>query len=164
MSLARPHMAILIAAASLVSSEFVSCGRARAELGGAFASVQTDSHRMGARMASVDMGRYTHHALTRGNGGIVHELTNADGQVFAVMWSGPGKPDLRAMLGKYFAALQSASGTNGRALHSRRRPAQVNRPDVQIQTAGHMGWFRGVAFVPALAPAGFTAGDLPEEP
>ena len=158
-SLACSRLTLLVVAAALASSS-----RAPAELGGAFATVQTDSHRMGARMASADMGRYTRHVLTRGNGGTVHELTNAAGQVFAVTWSGPGKPDLRAVLGRYFTAFQSASGTPGRTMHALRRPAQVNRSGVQIQTGGHMGWFRGVAFVPALAPSGFVAGDLPQEP
>lgn len=148
----------------LVGGALLSAGQASAELGGPLSSVQRDGSRMGARLASVGMGRYTRHALTRANGGTVHELTNANGQVFAVTWSGPGKPDLRSVLGSYFAAFQAANGSTGRTLHSLRRPPQVNRPDLQIQTAGHMGWFRGVAFIPSLAPAGFTASDLPREP
>lgn len=134
---------------------------AQAELGGSVAGVRGEAARMNARVASVSMGRYTRHELTRANGGSVREFTNASGQVFAVTWSGPGKPDLRTLLGSHFAALQ-ASSARGRAAHALRRPPQVSQADLQIQTAGHMGWFHGVAFIPSLAPAGFSTADLPQ--
>ncbi len=118
---------------------------------------------MGARVASTPMGRYARHDLTRVNGAMVHELTNADGQVFAVTWSGPGKPDLRSLLGRYFETFQAANATGGRTMRALRRPQQVSQADLQIQTGGHMGWFHGVAFIPSLAPAGFSANDLPQE-
>ncbi len=132
---------------------------AHAELGGSAANVRGEAARMNARVAAVSMGRYTRHELTRANGGSVREFTNAGGQVFAVTWSGPGKPDLRSLLGRHFAALQ-ASSARGRAAHALRRPPQVSQGDLQIQTAGHMGWFHGVAFIPSLAPAGFAPADL----
>lgn len=134
---------------------------AQAGLGGPVTSVRGEAARMNARVASVSMGRYTRHDLTRANGGSVREFANAGGQVFAVTWSGPGKPDLRTLLGGHFAALQ-ASSARGRAAHALRRPPQVNAADLQIQTAGHMGWFHGVAFIPSLAPAGFSTADLPQ--
>lgn len=136
---------------------------AHAELGGSLSTVASDGGRMGARTHAVTMGKYVRHELTRVNGGTVRELTNADGQVFAVTWSGPGKPDLRAVLGRYFATFQSANAATGRTMHALRRPPQVAQSDLQIQTGGHMGWFHGVAFIPSLAPAGFSAGDLAQE-
>jgi hypothetical protein len=140
-------------------------GRAQAELGGPASTIRTDGARMQARMVATDMGGYALHTLTRANGGTVHELTNAEGQVFAVTWSGPGKPDLRSLLGRYFDTFQTANTASGRGLRSPlRRPPQVSQPDLQIQTAGHMGWFRGVAFIPSLAPAGFSVNNLPVEP
>ena len=147
----------------VVGAFLVLVGHAHAELGGPLASVAADSGRMGARMASTKMDSYTRHELTRGNGGAVREFTNADGKVFAVTWSGPGKPDLRSLLGGSFETFQAAHGAVGRSLHALRRPAQVNQPDLQIQTGGHMGWFRGVAFIPSLAPAGFSTLELSQE-
>lgn len=138
-------------------------GLAHAELGGSIASVGADRARMGATMVSASAGNYTRHALTRPNGGLVHELTNAAGQVFAVTWSGPGKPDLRSLLGTHFDAFQAANGVTRTPIRSLRRPPQVDQPDLRIQTEGHMGWFRGVAFIPSLAPPGFAVGDLSEE-
>ncbi len=149
---------------SIAGILFLAAG-AQAELGGPFASVKADGGRMGARMASRSMRGYARHDLTRGNGGLVHEFTNASGQVFAVTWSGPGKPDLRSVLGRYFATYQASGGGGiGRARRALRRPAQVDQADLQIQTAGHMGWFHGVAYIPSLAPAGFSTADLPVQP
>lgn len=133
---------------------------AHAELGGTASGVQADGARMGIRTASVAMGGYSRHEITRTNGGVVREFTNAKGQVFAITWSGPGKPDLRTLLGRYFTTLQASGGTIGRTMHSLRRPAQVNQPDLQIQTGGHMGWFHGVAFIPSLAPNGYATSNL----
>jgi hypothetical protein len=137
---------------------------ASAKLGGAVSSVTADRGRMAVRMNSVAMGRYTRHDLTRANGGLVHEFTNADGKVFAVTWSGPGKPDLSTLLGPYFSTFQANSIATARQMHALRRPPQVAQRDLQIQAGGHMGWFHGVAFVPSLAPAGFSVDDLAVQP
>ena len=118
-------------------------------------------------MTATAMRGYARHDLTRGNGGLVHEFANPAGQVFAVTWSGPGKPDLRALLGRYFPDFQAAAtrgGPGGRGMRALRRPVQVDAADLQIQTAGHMGWFHGVAYIPSLAPAGFSTADLPVRP
>ncbi|MEO6214551.1 MAG: DUF2844 domain-containing protein [Sphingomonas sp.] len=141
---------------------------AHAELGGSAASVQADGAHIGTRMVSKAIGNYSRHDITRANGGVVREFTNAKGQVFAITWSGPGKPDLRTLLGRHFAALQASGqasgGTIGRTMHSLRRPLQVSQRDLQIQTSGHMGWFSGVAFIPSLAPSGYSTSDLAQEP
>lgn len=158
--LARRHGLLLLLSMAALP------GAACAELGGTTASVQADGAQMKARIASAAMGGYTRHTLTRDNGGAVHEFTNAHGQVFAVTWSGPGKPDLRALLGRYFTTFQASGGrgAGGRRLHAPRRPVQVAQSDLQIQTGGHMGFFHGVAFIPSLAPAGFSTASLPEQP
>ena len=153
-----------------ILSVTISCGwflgavAAQAELGGPLASVASDGYRMGAKIVSAAVGSYTRHDITQTNNGMVHEFTNGSGQVFAVTWQGPGKPDLRLLLGPYFIALQTDSAAALRATHALRRPPQVNRSDLQIQTGGHMGWFHGVAFIPSLAPADFAAADLARQP
>jgi hypothetical protein len=137
---------------------------AHAGLGGSVASVHADGARIGSAVAAVSAGHFTRYALSRPNGGSVRELANPAGQVFAVSWSGPGKPDLRALLGDYFPALQAAHASPGRALHGFRRPPPTGGGDLQIQESGHMGWFRGIAYIPSLAPPGFSADDLAQEP
>ena len=131
---------------------------ASAELGGAMTGVQVDRAHLNARLQSMPSGSHTIHRMTLPNGGAVKEFTNASGRVYAVTWSGPGKPDLRSLLGGYFARFQA---DNARiSPRARRRPPQVNRPELVIQTGGHMGYFWGVAFVPTLAPADFSVTDL----
>jgi hypothetical protein len=132
---------------------------AQAELGGTLASVEVDRGRMAARVAHLPQTGFTRHVLTRPNGGIVHELTNAQGQVFAVSWSGPGKPNLSTLLGRYAAAL-APNPAIGRSLHAFRRPVAVSQPGLQLVSEGHMGWFHGAAVVPSLAPNGFSVADL----
>ncbi len=151
----RTGLALGIAALSLPAC-------AHAELGGSLAGVRADGARMNALIASVSAGAFSRHELTRTNGGKVREFANAKGQVFAVTWSGPGKPDLRTLLGRYFTTFQANSVATARMMHSLRHPPQVARPDLQIVTGGHMGWFHGVAFIPSLAPAGFSPADLPQ--
>lgn len=134
---------------------------AMAELGGPSTAVQGDQSHMRAQLRTVQLGNHTRHELTLPNGGTVHEFTNGLGQIFAITWYGPGKPDLRSLLGPYFGAFQAASSPDGgRHSHFRRRPVAVNRSDIQIQAGGHMGYFWGVAYLPALAPAGFSISDL----
>ena len=137
---------------------------AHAELGGDRAGVQADGARIGSRVVSLAQANFMRHDLTRANGALVHEFTNASDQVFAVTWSGPGKPDLRSLLGRYFTpfqvAAQTAGGASARPMHGLRRPLLLNQSDLQIQTSGHMGWFSGVAFIPSLAPSGFAITDL----
>lgn len=158
LSLRRFHFALAASAGLFAATA------AEAELGGPAASVSVDSVRMNTRITTMTVGSYTRHDLTRVNDGMVHEFANASGQVFAVTWSGPGKPDLRTLLGPYFATLQASNATNGAALHALRRPPQVAQVDLQIQTGGHMGWFHGVAFVPSLAPPDFSPADLMPAP
>lgn len=151
-------------AAAIAACVLAPPGAAQAGLGGPLASVRADQGRMNAQMSSTSMGGFVRHELTRANGGQVREFTNAAGQVFAVTWAGPGKPDLRALLGEHFAQFQAANGANGRFVRALRRPPQVDAPDLQIQAGGHMGWFHGAALVPSLAPPGFSAASLQREP
>jgi hypothetical protein len=133
---------------------------APAALGGKLASVQDDVAHVGGTLATHAMSGYARHDLGRRNSGAVHEFTNAQGKVFAVTWSGPGKPDLRQLLGSYFSEMQVAGASNGRRTHALRRPTVIDRSGVRIVQSGHMGWFRGVAYIPALAPAGFDPNSL----
>jgi len=130
-----------------------------AALGARDITINTEQAQTRAQLHSFRLPSHMRYELTMPNGGAVHEFANASGQIFAVTWSGPGKPDLRTLLGPHFVRLQEASGV-GRGGHVLRRPAQVNLADLQIQTGGHMGYFWGVAYLPALAPPGFSPSSL----
>jgi len=130
---------------------------ALAALGQSYASVETDRARFAAKANVVAASDHTIHALSLANGGVTKEFTRSDGVVFAVSWHGPGKPDLRQLLGGYFDAFQSDNPTlHG---HRTRRPPAVNRSDFQLRSGGHPGAFWGVALLPQLAPAGFSVAE-----
>lgn len=137
---------------------FIWNSAAIAALGAHASTINSEKAQARAQVQSFKMPDHMRYELVLPNGGSVHEFANAAGDIFAVTWSGPGKPDLRTLLGGHFGRLQEASGV-GRA-RMLRQPAQVNRADIQIQTGGHMGYFWGVAYLPSLAPAGFSTSSL----
>lgn len=85
------------------------------------------------------------HALPSGT--VVHEYADASGQVFAVSWAGPFKPDLKLLLGRHFDRLAAGVGERSRL--------DVTTGALVIQSGGHMGAFEGRAWLPARLPAGF---------
>jgi hypothetical protein len=134
-------------------------GVAWASLGGSADSVTTDQSRMAVRQHSVAaVGAGARHTLSLSNGGEVREYVNASGVVYAVRWSGPGKPDLESLLGGHFATFQSDNA--GGARHGLRRPPQVSRSNLKVLTGGRPGAFWGYAWLPQNAPAGFDPASL----
>jgi hypothetical protein len=131
---------------------------AHAFLGGAYSSVAADRAHLAARLQSTAAATHTLHTLTLANGGMVHEFSRPDGAVFAVTWRGPGRPDLRQLLGEHFATMQ-ADNANRRG-RLRRMPLIVNRSNLVVLTGGHSGAFWGLAFLPQSAPAGFSPSQL----
>jgi hypothetical protein len=136
----------------------VAASPALAALGGAYASVATDRAHFAARVVSTSAATHTVHALTLPNGGTVKEFTRPDGTVFAVTWSGRGRPDLRQLLGPWFDVMQADNAARTGPPH--RRPLSVSRSTFVLQSGGHSGAFWGKALLPNLAPAGFSANDL----
>jgi len=131
---------------------------ARAALGHAYVSVEIDRAALGATVTSVSAGAYTIHTLALANHGVVKEFTRADGTVFAVAWQGPGRPDLRQLLGEHFDTVQADNAA--RVGRRTGRPLSVNRTDLVVTTGGHSGAFWGVALIPQLQPAGFSVSSL----
>ncbi|MBE7942836.1 DUF2844 domain-containing protein [Ramlibacter aquaticus] len=84
------------------------------------------------------------------DGTVINEFAGADGQVFALSWQGPVKPDLRALLGPRFQAFLARAGRP-------RGPgaAHVTTQDFVVSSSGHMGAFQGAAWIPSRLPAGF---------
>ncbi|WOD18730.1 DUF2844 domain-containing protein [Paraburkholderia kirstenboschensis] len=76
--------------------------------------------------------------------------------VFAVTWDGPVRPNMRALLGSYFANYVAAgqSGVRGSG------PLIEGNDDFHIESAGRLGRFFGMAWVPRLMPTGVRPGDL----
>jgi hypothetical protein len=131
---------------------------AHASLGGGRDSVEADRAHLAARASATAAASHTVNVLTQPNGEVIREFTRGDGVVFAVTWRGPARPDLRQLLGSRFETMQA---DNVRAGGRRtRRPLAVRRPDFQMTSGGHSGAFWGTAYLPALAPPGFSVADL----
>jgi hypothetical protein len=90
------------------------------------------------------------------NGVTIREYVLPANIVFAVKWNGPIRPDMTALLGSYFpnfvnAGQNRATGTG---------PLIDGNDDFRIESAGRMGRFSGMAWLPRLMPAGLRPGDL----
>ena len=90
------------------------------------------------------------------NGTTVREYV-ANGVVFAVSWTGPFLPDLRTLLGQQFTTLTSETARRPKAGNSQVR---IVRPDVTIESTGHMRAYSGRAWVTSLLPAGFDTDEI----
>ena len=147
-----------LASAAAAAAIFAAASSAHAFLGGGYATVTADRAHMAARLQTSAAATHTLHQLTLANGGVVKEFSRPDGTIFAVTWRGPGRPDLRQLLGDHFSTLQADNARHpGRP---RRLPLMVNRSDFVVQTGGHPGAFWGVAYLPQAAPSGFSPSEL----
>ncbi len=147
-----------LGAMTLLAGLALAATPAEAALGHAYGSVETDRAALGASLKSTSAGTYTVHTLALANQGVVKEFTRPDGTVFAVAWKGSARPDLHQLLGEHFDTVQADNAARvGRHM---RRPLSVNRSDLVVASGGHSGAFWGLAVIPQLQPAGFSAANL----
>jgi hypothetical protein len=125
-----------------------------AALGGDETSVQNDRAHMRAALLGIRRAeRYTVHEMQESSGTKVREYVSTTGTVFGVAWDGPWQPDLRQVLGTYFAQyVQTASATRTR--RPGHGPLLIQEPGLVVQLSGHPRAFAGRAYVPALLPQG----------
>ena len=128
---------------------------ALAELGGDEASVQVDQAHIQAIRHIARGDAYNVHEMRDPTGNVVREFVSPAGKVFAVSWEGSTLPDLRQLLGPYFAHLEKAQ-INRRS----RGPLAIHEPGLVLYSGGHMRAFVGVAYVPELVPQGVAAESI----
>jgi Protein of unknown function (DUF2844) len=126
-----------------------------AALGGTADSIEADRISMKGLTRPIAGGLQTHE-LQLPSGTIVTEYLGSTGLVYAVTWRGPVLPDLRQVLGNYFANYQSAAANPT----IRHRLVRVSSTDIVIESSGKMRAFVGRAWVPALLPSGVTPADI----
>ena len=90
------------------------------------------------------------------NGVTIREYVLSANVVFAVTWDGPVRPNMRALLGSYFTNYVAAGQTGVRGSG----PLIEGNDDFRIESAGRLGNFSGMAWLPRLLPAGVRPGDL----
>jgi hypothetical protein len=135
-----------------------SAGGSWARLGGGFDSVVADSTHLAARLTSTAVAGRQIHRLTLINGAVRKEFAADGGAVFAISWSGRSKPDLRQLLGPYFASFQSRTATvSGRRI---RRALVARQSDLVVYSGGANGAFWGYAYLPKALPGDFALSEL----
>lgn len=125
-------------------------------LGGAATPVATDQPERVVVRRAVPARGYSVQEIKTADGTVVREYVSAEGKVFGVAWNGPIMPDLKQLFGDYFPTFQSEAQARGSA----RGPLRINRPDLVIESGGHMRAFSGRAYLPQLLPAGVTAAEI----
>ncbi len=144
-------LARALLAASIVSCSCLVAARdAHATLGGDVASVVSNEQHLVATRQVVKLASGERHELQLPSGIVVHEYVSPAGAVYAITWHGPRKPDLRELLGPYFAQLAQRS-SQARLGHHR---MLLEGNDLVIRSSGHRGTSSGRAWVPSLVPAG----------
>ncbi|HEY2864677.1 MAG TPA: DUF2844 domain-containing protein [Casimicrobiaceae bacterium] len=129
--------------------------RAQAALGESAASMPVDQARMEATLRTVPSAKFTVHEM-KAAGATVREYVSPAGLVFGVAWEGPTLPDLRQLLGSYFAPYLDAMS----ARHARRAPVTIDLPGLVVHSSGHMRSFAGQAYLPQSVPPGVVAEDV----
>jgi hypothetical protein len=133
-------------------------GRAVAELGGDVTTVAADRQQMqGAKRSVRRAENYAVHEYEAQSGSVVREYVSPAGTVFGVAWQGRTIPDLRQLLGAYYAPYEQAVAT-GSVRH--RGPLLIQEPGLVVQSGGHMRSYSGWAYVPDLLPAGVRAEEI----
>ena len=152
-----PKLARTVAAAAAAFLWLAGAPReARATLGGDFASVVANHEHLGGTRNALVLPVGERHDLQLTSGILVREYLSPAGSVYAVTWRGPRVPNLRELLGPYFAELSRRNARGG--LHS----MTFTGGDVVVQSSGHGRTFAGRAWVPSLVPSGIRANRLPE--
>jgi Protein of unknown function (DUF2844) len=123
-----------------------------AVLGQSAASISSDQQHLGGERRSIAADAFSVEEITSASGTVVREFVSPGGQVFAVAWRGPVRPDLRQLLGEHFAAFERAAAAPG---HGRRALA-VRTDALVVESGGHVRDFRGRAYLPALMPEGVS--------
>jgi len=145
----------------LLPAAALSCHASLGRAPTAFPDAVTNAVRAHALAASGAAGAsaagYSVNSSVLANGSTVREYVGADGLVFAVSWNGPFLPDLRTLLGEHFAAMTAEAARHPKAGHSQ---LHVERPEVSIESTGHMRAYAGRAWINARLPAGFTVQDI----
>jgi hypothetical protein len=143
----------LTKASVLCAGLLVLHGSVWAALGENEASIASEQKLTKASQRVVDSRQYSLHEIQLDSGTLVREYVSPKGIVFAVAWQGPFLPDLRQLLGKYFAAYTDAARNNPAG----RGPLQIDGPELVVQSGGRLRAFSGRAYLPREIPENFSS-------
>ncbi|MBZ5514013.1 MAG: DUF2844 domain-containing protein [Acidobacteriia bacterium] len=119
-----------------------------ATLGEYEASVSSDQQYLRGKLQTTPRQGYTLHRIASADGTVVREYISPAGLVFGISWQSVTMPNLRQLMGSYYAQFQQASQSRVR----RRGPFVVRTDQLVVESGGHMRAFHGRAYVPNLLP------------
>jgi hypothetical protein len=129
-----------------------------ASLGGDAVEIGADQQAVHASLSVKATALYNVQELSTESGMRIREYVNARGKIFAVAWSGPIPPDLRQLLGPYYAEYTSALlKLQPLGVH---RALRISTPTLAVELDGHMRAHSGRAYLPLLIPAGVPMAEL----
>ena len=130
---------------------------ARAALGGPREDLLRDAAALQTpRVTITSRERYDVHEMSSADGTTVRAYVQPGGRVFAVTWSGRVQPDLRVLLGAYYARYLEAA----RAPHPSHHLLTLTTPDLVLSVVKLPRGFGGRAHLPSLVPAGTAVDTL----
>jgi hypothetical protein len=127
-----------------------------AALGEPESSIAGDVQHLKGSIKSTIRSNYRVHEIQLPSGTVLREFAAVDGNVFAVVWSGPAIPDLRQALGRYFDVYLTAA----QARRGGHRHLQIEQSGFVMQSSGHMRAFSGRAYLPQALPPGTSADEI----
>lgn len=152
------QLRLLLALGALAAGELIT-HPAHAALGGSPDSVAADGSALRGQLTSTAMVAYDVQEIDSGELA-VREYVTRTGQVFAVTWQGPTMPDLQQLLGTYFGRFQSAAAAAHASNPGIHRELVVSQSDLVVVSTGRLRDFHGLAYLPALVPAGVSIDQL----
>ena len=142
-------VAVLLVSVALSQTAF-------ATLGGDAPSLQADRAHLKASSLTVAHMLYSVEEMQTPSGTQIRQYVSPEGVVFAVSWQGAA-PDLQQLLGPYFE--QYVTGAD--AQHARRRGGvHIDDGDLVIDTAGHMRFVVGRAYLRSKVPQGMASDEI----
>lgn len=145
-------------AVALGMAALLSVPVAVAGLGDPVASVARDHAQLrGTALVVTPLQAYDRHEITTDDGTRVREYVSRAGTVFGVTFAGPSLPDLKVVLAGHYDEYTAAAAAARPGSH---HVLAINTPGLVVTVIKRPRGFSGSAHVPALLPAGTTAGDL----
>lgn len=142
---------------ALILSGLALAQPAAASLGADSGSVEADRAALNGQLAVRSAAGFEVREITTRDDVHVREYLTSGGTVFAFTWQGPVRPDLRQLLGRYYARYAQAVGAAHVGGH---RHLAVEQPNLVVESNGRMRAFYGRAWDPALLPSHFSVADL----
>lgn len=135
----------------------LSCGSCLAALGGVPTDFGGQRIRQARILSAGVPAAFSVQVTTLPSGTVVREYISPAGTVFAVSWQGPFLPDLRVLLAQYFDVLTAETARHPKAGHSQ---VLIEKPEVTIESSGHMRAYTGRAWITSALPGGVTSADI----